>query len=253
MNDISVFSHELELIKCERIRKCAERALLSCDAYFFTMPASTSGKYHPLFSLGEGGLVRHTRAVVYFLVELWRSQLFDVIEDELDLLILGAIIHDIKKAGNSGSQHTVKEHPQLAAQFIRECNEYSTLDAVLTSAELDYVCKAVESHMGVWGSPVPQTDAEKLLHLADLCASRKEIDIKFISEGVSVETERHSVNESKTTVSDDDLPNYSIPFGKYKGKKLSEVPEDYIDWCLKNLDPTFSVMDVFKRYKETKK
>ena len=38
---------------------------------FWTMPASTSGKYHPAHSLGQGGLIRHTRAVVLFAVRVF--------------------------------------------------------------------------------------------------------------------------------------------------------------------------------------
>ena len=32
--------------------------------YFFRVAASSTGKYHPAFSLGEGGLLRHTKAAV---------------------------------------------------------------------------------------------------------------------------------------------------------------------------------------------
>lgn len=28
-----------------------------------------------------------------------------------------------------------------------------------------------------------------------------------------------------------------LPFGKYKGSKLIDVPDDYLIWCYKNLDP----------------
>ena len=40
--------------------------------FFWEIGASSTGKYHPAFSQGEGGLVRHTKAVVAFANELLR-------------------------------------------------------------------------------------------------------------------------------------------------------------------------------------
>jgi exodeoxyribonuclease X len=37
---------------------------------------------------------------------------------------------------------------------------------------------------------------------------------------------------------------YAIPFGKYKGRKLSDVPRDYVSWCLNtmtDLDPDLRI------------
>lgn len=42
------------------------------------------------------------------------------------------------------------------------------------------------------------------------------------------------------------LPRYMMPFGKYRGKDLSEIPTEYLQWCAVNLDkPT--VVDYIKR------
>ena len=38
--------------------------------YFFSVSASSTGKYHPSFSLGNGGLLRHTKVVVKIAYEL---------------------------------------------------------------------------------------------------------------------------------------------------------------------------------------
>lgn len=55
------FRCELSKIKDENIKKSTEYILNLLPDYFYTMPASTSGKYHPEFSLGEKGLVRHVK------------------------------------------------------------------------------------------------------------------------------------------------------------------------------------------------
>jgi hypothetical protein len=33
-----------------------------------------------------------------------------------------------------------------------------------------------------------------------------------------------------------DLPKYALSFGKHKGRDISEVPSDYLVWCLDNMD-----------------
>ena len=59
-----VLNRELNYIKDERIRKSCEIILDLLPDYFFSIPASSTGKYHPEFSLGERGLIRHVKAAV---------------------------------------------------------------------------------------------------------------------------------------------------------------------------------------------
>lgn len=249
---IEKFKGELECIKEKDIFDLAVKCLKNCDDYFFTMPASTTGKYHPLFSLGEGGLVRHTRAVVYFLGELYRSQLFDISTHQYYLLVLGAIVHDIKKAGDNSTGYTVKEHPTLAVEFIKRMNEGNEY---ISAEDTAYVCDAVHSHMGVWGEkdglPVPRTEAQKILHLADLLASRKELDIKYISEGVE-NIERTPIFEEKVN---NDPNTFTMPFGKYRGKTFAEIEAlggDYLNWAVNNLTNSPDIVELMKQYLKNK-
>ena len=57
------FEKEIGWIHSEKIAKFATYCVNNLPAYFFTVPASSSGKYHPSYALGDGGLVRHTKAV----------------------------------------------------------------------------------------------------------------------------------------------------------------------------------------------
>ena len=52
-------TNELNYIKDENFRNNIEKILNSLPEYFWKVAASSTGKYHPEFSLGEGGLVRH--------------------------------------------------------------------------------------------------------------------------------------------------------------------------------------------------
>lgn len=106
--------------------------------------------------------------------------------------------------------------------------------------------------MGVWGKndglPVPETEPQKLLHLADLLASRKDIDIKFISEGTET-TERHAVDEAVNAPKD---PNtFTMPFGKFRGKTFKEIEEtgsDYLTWAMNNLTNSPDIVLLIKEY-----
>ena len=46
-------------IENEELRNFALYSANEIPNYFWEIPASSSGKYHPITDLGEGGLVRH--------------------------------------------------------------------------------------------------------------------------------------------------------------------------------------------------
>lgn len=62
MYDSTIFNRYINEIGDPKIQEIVEECLQKCPKEFYTMPASTTGKYHPPFALGEGGLVRHTLA-----------------------------------------------------------------------------------------------------------------------------------------------------------------------------------------------
>ena len=54
MNYEKLFEVELTYLKSDRIKKaCLEMTKLLPD-YFYEVPASSTGKYHPSYSLGDG-------------------------------------------------------------------------------------------------------------------------------------------------------------------------------------------------------
>jgi hypothetical protein len=187
---IAMFSKEIGDITDGNLRKLATEIIACADDYFFTIPASSSGKNHPPFSLGEGGLVRHTKCVVYMVECLCES--FNIDEYKKDMLIVAALAHDIKKQGDcaEGVGHTVHEHPLLAARYVQEV--YVESDIVILDGVVGIIAEMISTHMGKWGAnpkyignkkplPFPQTECEKILQAADYLASRKEIlDFKFV-------------------------------------------------------------------------
>ena len=79
------FEQEIELIKNPAIKNIAKQGVDLLPDYFFKVPASSTGKYHPSFALGEGGLYRHVRAAVGIAVELFR--IYNFAPDEQDIII----------------------------------------------------------------------------------------------------------------------------------------------------------------------
>ena len=241
-----MFINEIGDIKDADLKAFATELIANADDYFFVVPASSSGKYHPPFDLGDGGLVRHTRLVAYMARSLAESYCFS--DYDTDCLIVAALAHDIKKQGNGDTGHTVWDHPILAMHYIQEI--YGKMNFNVPADTIEKISNAVSSHMGKWGNeprfckgntplPMPVTEFDKALQAADYVASRKEIiDFKFRdTEEVNIVAQPKSVLPPVNEMSLFELENYQMPFGKHKGKTLREVkPTGYLDWMLKQTD-----------------
>ena len=234
---VKFFVNELNDIADPKIRDFARRMIEDADDYFFVVPASSSGKYHPSFDLGDGGLVRHTRCVAYYAACIAESFMFS--QRDKDLIILAGLAHDIKKQGDGEGHHTVNEHPILAADYVTALAK--ELPDVFSAEELSKLTQAIRSHMGKWGAktglPAPESEFDKCLQAADYIASRKEIlDFDFRP------TDAPKIEAPAVAPAD-----FVIDFGKYKGqgmtvkqiheKELSEIASGasdknstYIEW-----------------------
>lgn len=154
--------------------------------YFYTVPASSTGKYHPSFDHGEGGLLRHTQMTCEILMEFQRMDEYKHL-NFFDMMV-ACILHDTFKNGYVDNGRTVSAHAGIAAdefyntyvyhKYTREDLEYTLGNVTYDCAgELDRrvmdICNMIRTHMGQWGAVKPQTDAEKLVHLADYVVSKK--------------------------------------------------------------------------------
>jgi len=231
------FSKELETFKNEDIRNFAEVLIDNAPDYFFHVPASSTGKYHPKYALNDGGLLRHTKAVVRFYNHIMtieqNNNMFT--EREIDLGRIACMVHDIQKSGteeyyieqsNNGENKvfTVFNHPLLAAKYVM-----SYKGQYLSDEELKFIALATGSHMGEWNTnkhepdiilPKPKTDMQKIVHLADYLASRKDIDVSFADD----ENAYPPIKPEE----------YRFTFGKHKDELLIDVPKDYLKWLLAN-------------------
>ena len=142
-----------------------ESAYRSCvPIEFFIQPASSSGKYHPGYALGVGGLVRHTKATLIIAKMLFRT--FNFSKEDEDLVFAALALHDIAKPSKL---HPIEVKPLLDPLMD---DYYDIIKKVLP---------LIESHMGKGDQfgrlPQPKTPLQTIVHICDYLASRKNIYI----------------------------------------------------------------------------
>lgn len=185
MNKVEIFNKEYTYIKNPRYKENIKILVDLLPDYFFEVAASSTGKYHPLFSLGGGGLVRHTKVAVRIAYEMFSDSSItgSFNQDEKDMMIMALIMHDGLKHGLEKSDYTKFEHPILVCNYIRENKSKLTL----TDNEILALTNMIESHMGPWNTnnysnyvlEVPKNKYQKFVHMCDFLASRRFLDVKF--------------------------------------------------------------------------
>lgn len=183
MKNIKLFEREIDLIINEDLRMAVKSYMEEAvPDYFWTDGASSSGKYHPQFSQGIGGLVRHTKAVVMFAEELLRMSSYAYMREEYkDYVIAACIVHDTMKYGvDKFDKAEYKNHAANAAYYF---SEWCRANCGFTCSE--FLLNAIAAHMGQWSTEKedrPFTNIDRCVHMADYMASRSFIDIPSITE-----------------------------------------------------------------------
>ena len=182
MEKSKFFEREINLIKNEDYKKFVTHYLDNiCPSYFWEIGASSSGKFHPQFSQGEGGLVRHTKAVVLFAEELLRMSSYMYMSEEFkDYVIMACIVHDTCKYGAvEYNKEFYKDHAKNASALVNEAwYDYFGITAS------EFLLSAIRCHMGQWSEreDKPFTSIDRCVHMADYMASRSFIDIPTVRE-----------------------------------------------------------------------
>lgn len=197
--------------------------------YIWSVGASSTGKYHPAYSLGEMGLMRHQVAVVRFINFFFELEQYqnEFTSRERDLVRLAGLVHDGRKSGGrddyNKSKYTKFNHPILMADVVR-----SFEGQYLNHDEIEIIANMISKHMGQWSTdkkssvvlPKPDDKFSKMVHLADYLASRKSLTMEF----------ENYVSEPAVFKFDE---NFVLTFGKYSGSRLIDVYKKepgYITW-----------------------
>lgn len=170
--------------------------------YFWTDGASSSGKYHPAFAQGNGGLVRHTIAGAILLEEVLRMSPYCYLTDEhKDFCRVGILLHDTRKYGpnHRPNKEAYKMHAPNAAMAVADY--WNRFFGGAHAPE--WLLSAIRAHMGQWSEKEhrPMTNLDRAVHTADYWASRSMIDIPGIME----EWERIEAGATPAPT-DEDLP-----------------------------------------------
>lgn len=225
----------LSTIVNDDIREFAKVLVDGLPAYIWEVGASSTGKYHPAYSLGLGGLMRHQIAVVRFLNYFFELEQYSTkfTSREMDLMRVAGLVHDGRKSGEQSdyqrSKFTKFDHPIQMANVIRSYD-----GQYLSHDELEFMAHCIESHMGQWSTdrkssvvlPKPLDDYQHFVHLADYLASRKDLTMAFEkAEQANPQGQIPNINE------------YKMTSGSFAGKTIPEIAKirpNYITWAIDN-------------------
>ena len=181
MNKVEYFNKEYTFIKDNKIREDLKLLIGKLPDYFFEIPASSTGKYHPAYAATEHGLVKHTKVAVRIAYELLNNPGINNFTDrEKDLIVLSLTLHDGLKSGKIKEKYTRFDHPLLVCEFIKE-------NSKLPSEDIELITRMISSHMGIWNTdysgneilPKPQDKYQRFVHMCDYLASKKFINVNF--------------------------------------------------------------------------
>ena len=163
-----VISHFIGMIKSESIKQFVSNILEKKSKYFLYWPAATN-VHHNI----KSGLLLHTANVV----KTAYCIAFNYNDIDLDLVLAGAILHDIGKIyeydedGNISGEGKLFDHINIGTRIIFE-EYYHGQDQPYSFSERDLynLAHIILSHHGKleWGSPrTPATKEALIVHWAD--------------------------------------------------------------------------------------
>jgi len=188
--DWTIFTPELNMITNDNIKTFTIEVLKLAPKYFWDVPSSVSGKYHPYCNNGKYGLIMHTKLCVNAGEEIFENSLLiasltnkkGLSNIDKDICISSILIHDIHKYGTDDileiGTKSRKDHPLLAGALLKS---EDSLNNIVSEDIKEKIVKCVERHTGPWtkdrnGNTIldePSSSLEKIVHLMDYFGSRK--------------------------------------------------------------------------------
>ncbi len=188
MEKEEMFLEELSYISNDDYSEALLKIIEMLPDYWFHEAASSTGKYHPGYALGEGGLLRHSKAAMRIGLELLNNPCIGskYSQREKDLMLMSLLVHDGLKLGNPQEKYTRFDHPILMANFIMEHQE----EIGISKEDAIFMADVIKTHMGSWtkdynGNEVleaPKTKYQNFVHMCDFLASRKCLQVPFDEE-----------------------------------------------------------------------
>lgn len=144
-----------------------------------TIPASTSGKYHPEEATKEGGLIWHIQRACWFGYQFIQAYQWENDDIRGDIIISALLLHDIGKKGHYSKYWEYVDHPKVAAEMIERHKN------MLPEKVFKLIQGCVKHHMGPFGGKFWKKDIGKynILELtvynADYMSSKKSLRVCY--------------------------------------------------------------------------
>lgn len=245
MYDVEFFKAELSWIKDPALRSITKKALEAVPSWFWTAPASSTGKWHPPDSNGEGGCARHTAKVAWLAYKY--AECFGL---DSDVMVVAALLHDFDKFGPEDAMELGKDRPHykrhaeigadmLLERFEEFCKAAGQEPVSQLRNKWEAACSLIRSHMGKWGVCQPYTLEQQLLHIADVTAAHKElVAVRFYDPDRATEPVQPepAQEEPKYRFFREEGDDLVVDFGnKHRGRTvdmvIAEFPS-YVEWVL---------------------
>jgi predicted HD phosphohydrolase len=242
--DVEFFKAELSWIKDPALRSITKKALEAAPSWFWTAPASSTGKYHPIDSNGDGGLCRHIAKATWLGYKY--AECFGL---DSDMIVAALLLHDFDKFGPADDMELgadrphYKRHAAIGATILEQC--FPEFSKGIEQVHIDKlsnlwygVCACIRSHSGKWGEFQPYTLEQKLVHIADISAAHKElVAVRFYDpERATAPVQAEPVQEeSKYRFFREEGNDLILNFGKHRGRSVDTVIEQfpsYVEWAL---------------------
>lgn len=117
--------------------------------YIFTMPSSTSGKYHNATQCQTYGQIYHVYmfdSILNHRLRLKMNKELYSTPEERDAMRCVPTLHDAIKCGWNGSSYTVQDHPLLAAKWVLE----TKVEHDIPQEYKQMIADMCEAHSGEW-------------------------------------------------------------------------------------------------------
>lgn len=169
-----IFAEEVRLIGSQNIKQLVWKCLENAPDYFWGIPSSSTGKYHPKDENINGGLILHTKRAVKIANHL--CECLSIKDIEKDCVIAACIMHDLCKNGYpKNEEHTVDGHGYLWTQLVRNI---LTKNEIKDSQSFSTISRLILMHMGKYDLPYVldwNDEMAVIVHMADYISSREDI------------------------------------------------------------------------------
>lgn len=236
MNKKAVFKELLDKFETEKMRLYCEDMIELIPDYIFTIPSSTSIRFHNATQCKPHGQIYHIMMfgkIMNYLLDLKCNQEKFSSPTQRDAMRCIPIFHDALKCGHEQAEYSVHDHPMLAGAWVRETHvEHDIEDSIK-----ERIARMCERHSGSFTTskhsdvvlPEPENEMEIFCHECDVLSSRSDLDIlpsEYLETVLGMEPEILP-----------DIDSWQFDFGKFKGKTIPEVSVDeigYLYWIQGN-------------------